>query len=246
MISGTWRRLAAAGLLAGTLGVMMVGPAAAQDDMADGPRTITVTGVGSASGSPDIAFVDLGVELRSEDISEAVEQVNTTIAGVIEALVAAGIPEDAIQTTNFSVYQDMPVSPMPAEAASAQTFTYVVSNMVRVRVAEISLLSAVIDAGLAAGANRVFGPQFAIDDQTALQNEALTNAVADAQARAETLAAAIGATLGQPIRIQESSVNGFPVLREAAMGMGGGGTVIAEGTLSVSAQVDVTYALVDG
>jgi uncharacterized protein YggE len=227
-------------------GIMAVMPAAAQDAPETPTRTITVTGLGTASGSPDQAILSLGVELRSEDLGEAVDQVNTTVAAVIDALVAAGVALEDIQTTNFSVYQEIPGYPMPVDASGAQAaepvYTYVVNNMVQVRVRDTSQLNAIIDAGLAAGANRIFGLTFAIGDQTELENAALQDAVADANSRAATLAAAIGVTLGEPIIVREVT-NNVPFAREAAMGLGGGGGAIAEGQLSISAQVEITYGV---
>lgn len=227
------------------VGIAAVAPVAAQDAPEPPARTITVTGLGTASGSPDQAILSLGVELRSEDLGEAVDQVNTTVTAVIEALGAAGIAPEDIQTTNFSVYQETSASPMAASSQATPTepvYTYVVNNMVQVRVRDTSQLNAVIDAGLAAGANRIFGLSFAIGDQTELENAALEDAVADAHSRAATLAAAIGVTLGDPIIVREVSGNSVVFAREAAMGMGGGGA-ISEGQLSISTQVEITYSV---
>jgi hypothetical protein len=218
-------------------------PSAAQDTpAAEPPRTITVTGIGSASGTPDQAILTLGVELRSDDLGAVVNDVNTTIAGVIDALVAAGIAPEDIQTVNFSVYQEIPPMAMDATTSEQIDYTYVVSNMVNVRVRDTSQLNTIIDAGLAAGANRIFGLTFGLQDQTALQNAALENAVADANSRAETLANTLGVTLGEAITVRE--VAGYsPYPREAAMAIGGGGGSISEGQLSVTAQVEITYSI---
>ncbi len=221
-------------------GVMAAMPVAAQDTPAAPARTITVTGLGTASGSPDQAILSLGVELRSQDLGEAVDQVNAAVAAVIEAMQAAGIAPEDIQTTNFSVYQDIPG--YSASSSAEPVYDYVVNNMVQVRVRDTSQLNAVIDAGLAAGANRIFGLSFAIGDQTDLENTALQNAVADANARAATLAAAIGVTLGDPISVRELSGNDLVFARDAAMGLGGAGS-ISEGQLSISTQVQITYSI---
>ncbi len=236
--------LAAAALVV-MAGIVAAAPIAAQDAPETPTRTITVTGLGTASGSPDQAILSLGVELRSEDLGEAVDQVNSTVAAVIEALEASGIAPEDIQTTNFSVYQEIPGYPMPASSDAPATgpgYTYVVNNMVQARVRDTSQLNAVIDAGLAAGANRIFGLSFAIGDQTELENAALEDAVADANSRAATLAAAIGVTLGDPIIVREVSGAGMPFAREAAMGLGGGGS-ISEGQLAISTQVEITYSV---
>lgn len=262
--SGLWLALLFAGLLALIGGAMSSTPADAQTAVPiatatpvmpgspgtaeTGSRTLTITGTGSASGSPDIAIVELGVELRSQDLSGVVDQVKEAVQAVIDALTAAGIAPDDIQTINFNVRQDMVSPPVPADASApdgtTQTAEYVVSNMVRIRVRDTSQLSAVIEAGLDAGANRVFGLRFALEDQTELDRQALQNAVTNARARAETLAEALGVSLGAPVDIREGSSVGQPYQESAGLGMGGGGgPVISQGQLTVTVQVTITYAL---
>ena len=217
-------------------------PARAQDS-GSSPRTITVTGTGSASGTPDIAVVQLGVELRNTDLGEALASVNTTMDAVIAALEAQGIAREDIQTANFSVYQDAGVQPLGAEAASELRF--VVSNIVSVKVRDLSQISAVIQAALDAGANNVHGLNFGLDDPDALESEARALAVADAQARAQALADAFGVTLGAPLRIEEGVSGAIPLPRLATMeaAVGSAAPVISEGQLSVTMQVTVVFEI---
>lgn len=206
-----------------------------------GQRTISVTGTGTASGSPDIAFIELGVEIRDANIGTAVEQSNTTMDAVIAALSEFGIPAENIQTTQFSVWQDQPVD--PATGLPAEEFTYVVTNIVRIRVTQIDQISDVIQTALDAGANRVFGLTFGLDDPAALESTARDQAVADARVRAEALAAAFGVALGEPLSITEGFLNQPGPLFARAEGLGGGGPSISEGQLSVQVQVTVTFAI---
>lgn len=242
-------------------------PATAQEPPeTDIPRTISVSGVGTANGTPDIAFIEIGVEIRNQDISAAVNEGNSTMQAVVDALIAQGIAEEDIQTSQFNVWQeesrppdmvvppampetsDMaetpPASDTPVPAPAQSQFTYVVTNTVRVRVAAIDQISAVIQTGLDAGANRVYGLSFGLDDPVALENEAREAAVADARARAEALAAAFGVQLGDPIQISEGMFGGGPQpLAFDAAGSVASGPVIREGQLTVSVQVNVVFAL---
>ncbi len=235
----------AAGLVA-VLVLTLTGAAAAParaQDSGSSPRTITVTGTGSASGTPDIAVVQLGVELRSIDLGEALASVNATMDAVIAALEAQGIAREDIQTANFSVYQDYGVQPLDTQATSELRF--VVSNIVSVKVRDLSQVSAVIQAALDAGANNVHGLNFGLDDPDALESEARALAVADAQARAQALADAFGVTLGAPLRIEEGVSGAIPVPRVATMeaAVGSAAPVISEGQLSVTMQVTVVFEI---
>lgn len=222
-------------------------PVTAQDTEEQPMRTLAVTGIGEASGSPDMAIVQLGVELRNPDLSAAFDQVNQTVQAIIAALSEIGIDENNIQTTNLSIFQETPPFPQ-MDAQQATESAYIVSNIVQVRIVDISQVSSVIETGLEAGANRVYGLSFALQEPTQLSIEAMRNAVADANTRAEALAQEMGVTLGDPIRMNWTS-QGFPgPFQEARMaGLGGGGdAVIREGQLSVTAQVDVVYEISQG
>jgi hypothetical protein len=183
----------------------------------------------------------LGVEIRDADIGAAVEQSNAAMQAVIAALGDLGIPPEDIQTTQFNVWQDQPVD--PATGMPTEEFTYVVTNIVRIRVSQIDQISDVIQTSLDAGANRVFGLTFGLDDPAALEATARDQAVADARVRAEALAAAFGVTLGNPISITEGFLNTPGPLFAAAEGLGGGGPSISGGQLSVQIQVTVTFEI---
>lgn len=218
-------------------------PAGAQEP-GDARRTIQVTGTGSASGSPDVAVIQLGVQLFETDLGTAVTNANETMDAVIAALEGQGIAPEDIRTSNFSIYQESGM-PQPLGAESAVENRYVVNNVVEVRVRDLDQISAVIQAALDAGANNVYGLNFGLDDADALEAEARTLAVEDARARAEALADAFGLAVGEPISIREGAADslGGARLMEAAVGMGGG-PVISEGQLSVTMQVTVVFELV--
>jgi len=211
-------------------------------------RTIQVTGFGSASGSPDVALVQLGVQLFATDLGQAVDDANTTMDAVIAALEAAGVATEDIRTTNFSIYQESgfpPPQPMDSESGFETQNRYVVNNVVEVRVRDLESISEVMQAALDAGANNVYGLTFGLDDSAALEAEARNLAVEDARVRAQALADAFGLAVGDPISIREGGQDPFGQ-RAFDLGLGGGGgPVISEGQLSVNMQVTVIFELVD-
>lgn len=220
-------------------------PALAQD--APPPNTVTVVGTGSASGSPDVANIQFGVEMFSEDLSSAFSDVNTTINDVITALVDAGVAREDIRTVGLNVYQDRGMSPMPMESAAADgpRPVFNVSNQIRVIVRDINTVPDVINAALAAGSNQIYGLDFQISDTETLLSTAREDAVANANARAAELAGLFGASLGEVVTIEEVNTGGFGMYDMAmAEGRGGGGgATIEPGQLSVQLQIRVTYAL---
>lgn len=227
--------------------VLLAVPALAQDGAATPANTITVVGTGNASGTPDNASIQFGVELRSQDLSTVFSDVNATIDQVINAVVEAGVAREDVRTVGLNVYQERGmVEPMMSDEGNGQVpTTYIVSNQINVTVRNIDSVPEVIDAAIAAGSNQIYGLEFRLSDTGMLESDARSAAIEDANARAAELAELVGATLGNVVSVEESTGGFSPFGRDMALGMGGGGgTSIAPGQLQVSLQVRVTYELV--
>lgn len=215
-------------------------PAAQSGSVVSG-RGITVVGQGTAYGQPDQATVVVGVETFAPTVGEATTQNQTTLDNVMAALTAAGIAEEDIQTTNYSLYAEQIYGDKGPEGIAG----YHVSNQVNVKLRDISLVGDVLGAVTEAGANAIYGINFAVADPAALEAEARALAMADAAKRAASLAELGQVSLGNVTVISE-------VVGQAAvpLGMGGGGYAVSEaanvpgispGQLSYQVQVQVTY-----
>ncbi len=207
-------------------------------------NTIMVSGVGTASGEPDVAYVEIGVETVDANLSEAFDTANAQITAVIDAIVGMGIAREDIQTTYLNVYQEDIYD--PNTGVNTGEFRFHVQNFVRVTVRNIDQVGEVVTTGVNAGANRVTGLYFGILDQTAIASEARIAAVADARQRAEELAAAFGMQVGDVIYVQE--VIGSDVY-QMAYGRGGGMDVaqsapVEGGQLQLSIQIEAIFELV--
>ena len=203
---------------------------------------ITVVGQGEAFGTPDKATVQVGVEVFAPVVSEATSQNEATIARIMTALDNMGIPAEDVQTTNYSLWAEQIYGERGPEGIAG----YRVTNQVNVTIRDIDQVSAVLSAVIDAGANSIYGIQFSVADPARLEAVARAAAVADARARAESLAGLANVQLGDVTVISE--VIGQPVM---PMGLGGG-MVMAEmaaapsvspGQLSYSIQVQVTFGI---
>lgn len=205
--------------------------------------TITVYGSATAEGTPDEATLELGVDTFTTDVGSAFETSNTTVRTIVEALVALGVAEEDIQTSNLSVYSTSRYNPETGDQNG-----YQVSNTVRVKIRDIELVDDVINTGITNGATSLYGLYFSVADAAPLETQARQQAVAQANARAAELAGLVGATVGEVVSISEDA-GGNPVTfafdRVEAQGMGGGGNAfVAPGQSSVTVGVVVTYRLV--
>jgi len=209
------------------------------------PGSITVVGQGEAFGRPDQAQAQIGVEIFAATVDEATGQNQATFDRIMAALVAQGIAEEDIQTSNYSVWADQRYD----ETGVAQGIAgYRVNNQVNVTIRDISKVSDVLAAAIDAGANSIYGVYFSVSDPAALEAEARAAAMADAAQRAASLAELGNVELGNIVIISE--VIGSPV-QPLLRDMGGGAALaesaaapgISPGQLSFQVQVQVTYGL---
>jgi hypothetical protein len=214
-------------------------------------RTITVVGQGSSRVMPDVASVTVGVETMADTVADATQENQVKMRAILAALKQLGILDKDVQTSNYSISLNRLPTPQPlaeGEAAQQETEKYTVSNMVTVTIRDLDLVSEVLDAVVEAGANSVWGVNFAVDKPETMLEEARARAVADARARAEALADLGGVTLGSVMSMSEvvgqSSV-GLPMYDMAVSQAAGGSTPISPGEIELSYQLQVTYFISD-
>lgn len=205
-----------------------------------GGRSITVVGTGKASGAPDVAHISVGVDTDSDSVQNAVEASKDKMTALLDALKAAGVADKDIRTTNYSVYTQQQPSP---DGRTILSVSYRVSNQVEVTVRDVSQLGDILDKAVAAGANNIYGVSFSVEDTSKLEADARAKAIEDAKARAASLAQLAGVEVGDVQSISEVIGSVQPLYRTDAVGMGGGGTPIQPGELSVDLSVQVTFAI---
>jgi uncharacterized protein len=221
--------------------------AAAQQTTAATPqRTIRVTGNGEIQATPDQAHIDLAVETTGSTAREAGEANAQQMDRVIRALVAAGVPREAIETRNYSLYPEY-APPEPRQAQEQPRIRgYRASNMVSVRTTELARVGSLIDTALQAGANRMDAVRFSLRNADAAQAEATRHAVERARRSAETIAAALGVRLGAVLDASTTAelVRPFPYMARADRAMAEmAPTPIQPGEQTVTATVTVVFAI---
>jgi uncharacterized protein len=244
---------------AGAIAVLLLAsgaaPLAAQQPSDGTPqRVIRVSGAGEVRVTPDVAHIDLAVETTGATARAAGEQNARQMDAVIRALTQAGIARADIRTsgyTLFPVYAQQERPPRPETVQEPRIVGYRASNMVNVRTQDIARVGTLIDAALAAGANRMQALRFSILDDEAAQNAAVRQAAERARRSAEAMAAALGVRLGEVVEASTSTDVIRPFMRmeaAAARGMAdmAAPTPIEPGEQTVSANVAVVFAIQGG
>lgn len=164
-------------------------------------HTISVSGTGKATLTPDIAYINIGVHTEGKDAAETVSSNNSQSQKVVDALKKAGIDAKDIRTTNFSIYPRQDFDPQNKPLG----ITYMVDNTVYVTVRDLTKVGDLLDTAVQAGANSISGIQFDVADKNAATSDARKAAVQDALTQAEELAKAAGVTLGQVLSINTNT-----------------------------------------
>lgn len=229
--------LLAAAVLAGTASAAMFGGADPE---------IIATGTGSVIGTPDRAQISLAIVTQNVDVKAAQQENTARMTQVIDAMVAAGIPRDALKTTGYSIY---PVYDSVDKSGSEQKIqSYRVTNTLTVTLHDVSKVGDVIDTGVANGVNEASSIRFMLSDEQAqaIRTEALKEAVARAGADAETVASALGVSIASVKNI-EIGQGYAPVLFENYAVLdaksSAGTTPIEPGDVTVTATVTITYLI---
>ena len=207
--------------------------------VADG-ATITVTGSASVTLKADFAQVSVGVSTQAETVQKASEENNAAIFTVIEALKEAGIAEEDIATSNYSVHAEYDYSSFGGQKLTG----YNVTNQLTVIIRDMEHIGATLDKATAAGANNIYNIQFLSTKADEAQDEATVYAVQDAMRRAKLLADAADLTLGGIVSISDSSSGWVVSTRTYASKLDAvaGNSILPDDT-SVSASVTIVFEL---
>lgn len=209
------------------------------------PRSITVVGEGKVRIQPDIARVTIGVEVVRPSVQEASEENKQIVEQVLMALKEQGVVDKDVQTSGFSIW----VERIGSEGLIGESGTrYHVTNSVTVIIRQIETVGSLLDAAIEAGANNMYGIEFKLQDPSAAESTARQAAIANARAKADELASLTDVSLGDVVTVSEiiGAGGGFYTGSfTEAVGYGGGGTSISPGELSVTKQLQVTYAIAD-
>jgi uncharacterized protein YggE len=229
------------------LGMACIGSVAAATTATCDEKVIHSTGSGSVIGTPDRAQVTFAVETENPDVKVAQQANAVQMTKVIDALVTAGLPKDALKTTGYTIY---PVYDDYSKPLLDQKIrTYHVTNSLTVTLHDVNRTGEVIDIAVANGVNQANSIQFLLSDAQAqvLRTEALKKAVYNARADADTVAAALGTTVTD---VKSADISGgySPVVFENyqagnAMVKSPTPTPIQTGDITVTTQVSVTYTI---
>lgn len=206
---------------------------------ATGSPTVHVRGIGEAEADPDVARMHVAVEESGEDAESVRAGLAERAEDVRGALIGAGVADEDVTTGRYDIREQR------------RGPGYEGIHAYDVEIDDVDAVGEVIDTAVDAGADDVGRVNFTLGDERReeLREDALHDAIETARGEAETIAAAKDVELTGIVTVSTTSIDMRPqratvqptddVAQEADTTP----TEIEEGPVSVTAQVEVIYAI---
>lgn len=224
-------------------------PAAAEDSVKD--KVILVSGNGYSETSPDKVTITFGVQKTDPDAKKAQTENAEAVDKIIRALKNAGIKEENIKTSGYSIYS-YAISEYQTGPWKTGTVVYEVTNSVQIISYDVDKAGSYIDLAVDAGANKVNGLSFGLSNEKQIieRNKAIISAVKAAKADADSVASALGILITgtgkisvdqsyTPVSYPTSST--YAKAGEAMDAAVGVPTTIQSGEIKTTASVSIAY-----
>ncbi|MEO5780453.1 SIMPL domain-containing protein [Arthrobacter oryzae] len=210
--------------------------------MTENPRTISVSGSGSAEAAPDLLTLTVGVESRRDNVAAAYGDAGKAATAVTAALRDRGVADRDITTSGLNVRAEVTWQEGQGQTVSG----YLASSTLCVRIRALAASSDIIAAAVAAGGDdvRLQGLVLGFADSSSVEARAREAAWNDALNTAQHYAALAGTSLGKVISVTQQSGVQPPVPMAAMQRAAATESLSVEaGQSSMSAAIGVVWEL---
>lgn len=209
-------------------------------------NTLRVTGQGTVSIKPDVAYLNVGVRTIDKDARKAQDDNKATMTKVLAKLSSLKIEDKDIQTTSYNIW------PRYNYNGNREYLEgYEVENMIMITVHEVESVGDILDAVSQEGANRSYGINFGVLDTDSIYKQALEEAMEDAKSKAQVMGKKSDLVILKPLAIYEGSAPSQGYYPDAmyesnkfSMDQGRADTAgvpIATGEFEINAYVTIVY-----
>jgi uncharacterized protein YggE len=213
------------------------------------PPLVSTTGSAQIRVVPDLADLSFEIEVRNADLAVARKQEAERAAKLLAALRTAGVAEADLQSSQVQIAANYTDNRQETEKVKF----FRVSQTISCTLHDVKKVPDITAEAVAAGATGVNAASLRTSQLRKYRDEARASAIRAAKEKAIALATELGVKVGKPYTITEgagydwraslSNSNSFQVA--AAGDPAGDGMVatFAPGTISISANVSVSFIL---
>lgn len=206
---------------------------------------------------PDEATLTVGTQAKAPTAKAAVAANKVKTERLLAAIRAAGIRERDIQTQGIRLEADYRWDQESGGRGRQVLIGYIASNSIQIKTRDIDALTSLLDALTNAGADSVYGPNFAISDPAPLRREARVRAMARGEAEASEFARNNGYSRVRLLSVEEGvSYRGTDIIVTGSRIMNAGtpppppppaperdGGVVAPGQIETGVQLNLLYRM---
>lgn len=203
------------------------------------PAAITVQGTAQIMADPDEVSVTVNASVTAGTVGSAQEQMNVIVAAATEKLLALGVHDADVVTTNYSYY--------PRHNYETNTIIgYEANHTLEITCRDVEMLDGVIGALTDSGFTNIYSVNYDVSNRGELYQQALDLAIQCAEQKALRMAQTGGLVITGIRTIAENGGynEGYAINAEkdgSVLRAESAATGIRSGSVSVSAGVTVTY-----
>ncbi len=204
-------------------------------------NTISVNGTGDAMATPDVATFSFSDTETAKTVTDAQTATTNKINAALKVVKDAGVDDKDVSTLSYNInphyeYQNSVCPQVAADSSSVggvmvptiaypcrpskQVLTgYDVSETIQVKVRALDKAGAIFASIGALNVQNVNGLDFSVDKPDAVQAQARSAAIADAQTKAQVLAKQLGVSIVRVTSFEESNNQVYPIYAMGAVAM---------------------------
>lgn len=204
---------------------------------------ITVTGEGKIKVTPDQVSISVAVESKGTKASEVKKANDTKVDAVLKYLKKMGIAKEDFQTTRVSLNDQYDYEKKKHNYVAVQSIQILIKDLTKYD----ELMEGLVDSGI----NSIGNIDFQSSKVEMHKSEARKLAIQNAKMKAQDYVGALGQKLGTAYTIVDNSQDNFPRPRYEMMAMktfdsaSGGNETLAAGEIEITANVSVSFLLVN-
>lgn len=205
-------------------------------------NTISVSGEGIVKITPDVAFINIGVETENKDSKKAQSENAKKMDAIVKKLKSENIKNEDIKTIEYNINTSRVYN---KEKNSYDIVGYIVRNVVEVTIKDIDNVGSILDSVSNEGSNYISNIRFGTLKYEEYYLEALKLAMESCKSKANAIAGTFGVKLDKPYKVIENSYSSYPVRYDLgefkSMADESSMTPISQGELQIKATINSIY-----
>lgn len=218
-------------------------------------NVMSFDGTGEITASPDIATVSLTIRENAKTMKDAQDKATAKETAVLNFLDKSGIDKKDIKAESYNSYPKYDYGTpcygygMPCPQSVPKIIGYEVSEYMSVKIRDLAKVGDVVQGIGNVGISEINGPDFSIEKEDQLKEQARQMAIDEAKTKAKTLARDLGVQLVRIVGFSENGNSPMPMYAKGVMAadsIGGGANpapALPTGENKITSNVTITYEI---